>query len=120
MDAHHLDTRADGGGHEASNLVTLCGAHHTAVHEGKLIVEGSVATGLTFRHADGTPYGLLPSPAAAGVQARAFQALRGLGFGEREAKQALNHCHDVSVTDLEVVLRQCLDRLSARALTTAG
>ena len=101
-------------------VVTLCSAHHTALHDGKLMVEGSAATGLAFRHAAGTPYGALPSASAAGVQARAFQALRGLGFGEREAKQALNHCLDVSGTDLEAVVRHCLERLSARALSRAG
>ena len=120
VDVHHLKARADGGEHDASNLITLCGAHHLALHAGKLRIEGSVATGLAFFHADGAPYGLPASPSAAGVQARAFQALRGLGFGEREARQALAHCLDASATDLETVLRQCLDRLSARSLTRCG
>ena len=120
VDVHHLETRADGGAHDASNLITLCAAHHLALHDGKLRVEGSLATGLVFRHADGTPYGLLPSPSAASIQTRAFQALRGLGFGEREARQALGHFLDASATDLETVIRRCLDRLSARSLTRAG
>lgn len=120
VDIHHLQTRADGGAHDASNLVTLCAGHHLALHDGKLIVEGSLAMGLVFRHADGTPYGSLPSPSTASVQARAFQALRGLGFGEREARQALGHSLDTSTTDLEAVIRRCLDRLSARSLMIAG
>lgn len=115
VDIHHLETRADGGTHDASNLITLCAAHHLALHDGKLVVEGSLAMGLAFRHADGTPYGLLPSPSAVSVQARAFQALRGLGFGEREARQALGHCIDASATDLEAVIRRCLDQLSAHS-----
>src|SRR6185503_12614972 len=36
VDVHHVETRADGGDHDADNLLTLCGAHHRAVHEGTL------------------------------------------------------------------------------------
>jgi len=36
------ETREDGGGNDAENLVTLCSAHHRACHRGELIVQGSV------------------------------------------------------------------------------
>ena len=53
VDVHHLRGRAGRDPHTANNLVTLCCAHHRALHRGVVIVEGSPATGLVFRHADG-------------------------------------------------------------------
>jgi hypothetical protein len=44
VDVHHLETRADGGPNAPDNLVTLCGAHHRALHRGSLIIEGKVGT----------------------------------------------------------------------------
>jgi hypothetical protein len=58
LDIHHLTWRTDGGGHDAENLIMLCSAHHTAIHEGRLLVEGRPSMGLSFRHADGASYGL--------------------------------------------------------------
>jgi len=37
VDVHHLDPRAEGGGHEPENLITLCGAHHRALHRGEIL-----------------------------------------------------------------------------------
>ncbi len=33
VDLHHLETREEGGEHDPQNLITLCGAHHRAIHE---------------------------------------------------------------------------------------
>lgn len=121
VDAHHIETRADGGGHDAGNLLTLCGAHHTALHDGRLILLGSIDTGLEFRHADGTLYGLPPSAPAANAQAQAFRALRSLGFSERDARRALAESLALSSNlDLQALLRQCLERLTARSLLRAS
>ena len=122
VDVHHLRAPADGGSHDAENLLTLCGAHHRALHEGTLVITGSLALGLEFRHADGTPYGSPPSAPHALLQARAFQALRGLGFGEREARQALSRAADELAPDaeLETVVRHCLELLTARALSRSA
>lgn len=38
VDAHHIEHWAHGGETKASNLVTLCKAHHRAVHEGRIVV----------------------------------------------------------------------------------
>jgi hypothetical protein len=57
VQAHQLTARTDGGRHDSDNLGCLCCAHHRAVHEGRLIIEGRPSTGLVFKHADGTPYG---------------------------------------------------------------
>ncbi|HEY8943871.1 MAG TPA: HNH endonuclease signature motif containing protein, partial [Polyangiaceae bacterium] len=64
VDIHHLRERAEGGNHDRDNLVTLCAAHHRAVHRGQLRVEGSPADGLQFRRADGSSYSELPSARA--------------------------------------------------------
>ena len=89
VDVHHLCPRAEGGTNELENLVTVCGAHHRAIHEGRLVNEGTRSTGLTFRHADGTRYGGPLSPAGADLRAQVFRALTHMGFRESEAKHAL-------------------------------
>ncbi|HWA77643.1 MAG TPA: HNH endonuclease signature motif containing protein [Polyangiaceae bacterium] len=90
LDVHHLAPRSEGGGHDPDGLIVLCAAHHRALHRGQLMVEGRVATGLVFRHADGSLYrGALSAPAVA-AQTRAFGALRRLGFREGEVRRALD------------------------------
>jgi hypothetical protein len=104
VDVHHIQTRASRGKHEPENLLTLCGAHHRAVHRGTLLIEGRVSsgegrvssgaasvtsTGLRFLHADGTPYGGPVLAVAADIRAKAFRALRALGFSERNVHRAL-------------------------------
>jgi len=88
VDVHHLDPRAEGGGHEPENLVTLCGAHHRALHRGEILASGP-ATRAVFRHADGTQYGGEVNPKAAETSSKLLFALRHLGFGESESKRAL-------------------------------
>lgn len=92
VDLHHVVPRAEGGRHDADNLVVLCGAHHRAVHRGCLVMAGGVSAGLIFRHADGTAYGMphVPSPHTIATLDRVFCALRGLGFKEHEAREALD------------------------------
>ena len=89
VDLHHLDLRSEGGSDDPDNLVVLCGAHHGAVHRGRLRIDGRVGTGLRVRHADGTTYGFMPSPTLAEASARAFEALKSLGFPEKTAPVAL-------------------------------
>ncbi len=117
VDLHHLSTRAGGGGHDEDNLVVLCGAHHRAQHRGQLVIAGSVATGLVFRHADGSVYGdVLGDTAAVCDRAeRAFRGLRGLGFSEKESRQALDRVirenHDRRELSTEALIRSALDLL---------
>ena len=47
LDLHHIEEKARGGSNRPSNLVTLCGGHHQALHEGKLIIRGT-ALDLSF------------------------------------------------------------------------
>lgn len=124
LDLHHIQPREEGGQHEADNLVTLCGAHHRAAHNGELWVEGRVATGLTFKHADGHDYGAVMQHAAATIdaQTKAFQALRQLGFGEREARRALAESLDQCGADAsaESRLRAALELLTENAFQRAS
>ncbi len=116
VDIHHLKTREDGGDHEPRNLVTLCGAHHRAIHEGTLTATLDENNELVVSHADGTPYGAVPSAAASLVHTRAFQALRGLSFGDGDVRRALAEARREMVSDvpLDELLRYCLERLTAR------
>src|SRR4051812_22633716 len=122
VDVHHIQPREEGGDHLPENLLTLCSAHHRACHRGALSIEGSAPTALRFRHADGTDYGAALSPNAADVQLRAFQALRALGFGEREARVALRQSatHVGDDAQLEQLLRHTVGLLTARAWAKAS
>ena len=104
-----------------SNLLTLCGAHHEAVHEGRLLIEGCVDK-LVFRHADGTHYGTLPSALIDPVQARALRALRGLGFAEKDVRLALRQALQQLPphAELELVLRHALQLLTEHAWERAS
>ncbi|HWP06264.1 MAG TPA: RuvA C-terminal domain-containing protein, partial [Polyangiaceae bacterium] len=106
-----LERRCEGGKHLVANLLTLCGAHHRAAHDGSLVITGTPASGLSFAHADGTPYGGAVRPAVADARAKAFHALVGMGFRESEAKRALA-CIPHSVSSLEQVIRQALSELA--------
>jgi hypothetical protein len=41
LELHHLIHRADGGSHDASNIVLACGACHQAHHDGRLTISGT-------------------------------------------------------------------------------
>ena len=114
VDLHHLVARANGGRHEADNLVCLCGAHHRALHQGRLIIEGKPSTGLAFKHADGTPYGGSVRAHAAERNAQVFAGLRELGFKERECRTAVERCATALAPDAsrEEMLRAALTELT--------
>jgi 5-methylcytosine-specific restriction endonuclease McrA len=116
LDVHHLDPRSEGGGNEPDNLVVLCGAHHGALHRGRLRIDGKVSTGLRVSHADGTAYGFMPSPRLADASARAFAALRNLGFSEKAARASLEQALSSAATNAtaETLLRSAVARASCR------
>ena len=88
VDLHHIRFRSDGGRHDEYNLVVLCGAHHAAVHRGRLWIEGRPSTGLTFTPADGTRYGTPVDPQSLDEFADVTAALHALGFSSKEAASA--------------------------------
>ena len=116
VDVHHLDLRSEGGGNDPDNLVVLCGAHHGALHRGRLRIDGKVSTGLRVRHADGTAYGFMPSPLLAEASARAFAGLRSLGFSEKTARASLEHALSSAPANVtaETLLRSAVARASCR------
>jgi hypothetical protein len=122
VEVHHIRSKADGGGHTAENLVTLCSAHHRALHRGDVAVEGSAPLALRFTHSDGTVYGGRPTPVVTELRANAFRALRGMGFGEAEVRKALlanaEGFHDPQ--SLESVLRSALLELTSSRVTRAA
>jgi hypothetical protein len=117
LDVHHVVLRAEGGEHSVDNLITICGAHHRALHRGQLVMKRQSSGNLIFRHADGTPYGRIVDPRASTAYEQAFHALRSLGFREREARGALDalrmegHAGDPTV---ESILRQALAMLTTK------
>ena len=117
LDVHHIQLRSEGGRNEADNLVTLCGAHHRAVHRGQLGIQGTSATTVLFRHADGSTYGRVTDPQALDARARTFAALRGLGFREGEVRAVLARLgeeDELATATVEQWLRAALVRLTPR------
>jgi hypothetical protein len=137
VDIHHIDYRSQGGDHDPDNLVTICAAHHRAIHRGTVILVGPVSSGLRFYHADGTEYGDLitepdqlassrvderrktaptqtrvPSPAR--QRKIAARALLRLGFGQRETEIAIDEAstHVGHEGTLEALLRYALKVLT--------
>jgi hypothetical protein len=116
VDVHHIVLRSEGGGHDADNLLTLCGAHHRAAHVGALRVEGGASDGLRFFHADGSVYGERIDPVALDAHSKVFSALRNMGFRESEARAALEHLREERVcpAGFKELLRSALTRLAPR------
>jgi hypothetical protein len=82
VDIHHITPRAAGGGHTPANLVTLCEAHHLALHEGTLLIAGSAPDLVFTRRAS-------PAFANATHGVDTTKALRTLGFKPHEVADAM-------------------------------
>jgi len=119
LDVHHIQLRSEGGRNAADNLITLCGAHHRASHRGELVIEGTSATTMAFRHADGSPYGRVENPQALEARAKAFAGLRNLGFREGDVRAVLAKLLDegeLAGATTEQWVRAALERLTPRRL----
>jgi hypothetical protein len=111
---HHVQPREEGGRNEAENLLTLCGAHHRAVHRGELLIEREPDGALVFRHADGSAYGNPTDPRLIDAHTKVFSALRQLGFREGEVKAVLSELRGDAELDgapVERLLREALCRI---------
>lgn len=116
LDLHHIDLRSEGGRHHADNLVTVCGAHHRALHRGELAIEGTAATNVHFQHANGSPYGEAVVPKSLETQAKVFGGLRNLGFRESAIRRVLAELRQrEALTSAEPsdLLRAALQRLTS-------
>ncbi len=116
VDVHHIEPRSEGGSNDPDNLITLCGAHHRALHRGELVISGTVSLGLVFGHADGTEYGRAVAPHTVDLSTKAFDALRTLGFGEGEVRRALGRVGQAtrSAATVQEILRAALAVLTPR------
>jgi hypothetical protein len=46
--AHHITWRRHGGKTHLDNMMTVCAIHHAAIHQGILVLKGSVSRGVEF------------------------------------------------------------------------
>ncbi len=89
LEDHHLTLWSEGGGHDPDNIVVLCSAHHDRFHDGTLLIEGTRAAGLVFKHADGSVYGQLTDAPRIQAFVDAYDALRAMGTKEKDARRVL-------------------------------
>ena len=118
VDVHHVQPRAEGGRNEDSNLLTLCGAHHRAVHRGELLIERAAEGSFTFRHADGVVYGDPMAPRLIDAHAKVFSTLRHLGFCEGEVTAVLTELRGDAAPEgatVERLLHEALRRIRPKA-----
>ncbi len=111
LDVHHLDPRCEGGSHDAERLAVLCGAHHRAVHQGRLWLDGTGSAGFTVRHAGGVAYGSTPSAPAVETVAQVQSALEHMGFKPTKARALIEAALGTGARDAATLLREAL-RLS--------
>jgi len=78
-------------------------------------MEGTPSAGLTFRHADGTPYGGAPSPYRSDIRAKAHRALTQMGFRETATRRALARVPVNSAVSLEQLVRLALGELGSQS-----
>jgi hypothetical protein len=114
LDIHHVVPRSEGGSNDPKNTITICGAHHRAIHRGELIIEPGRDGSPRFRHADGCTYGHAVSPRVVDAQAKVFAGLRHLGFRERDVRAVLAELladDELRDATAERLLREALCRI---------
>ncbi|HVZ31299.1 MAG TPA: HNH endonuclease [Polyangiaceae bacterium] len=115
LDLHHIVPRSEGGSHSADNLVTVCAAHHRALHRGELRSTGDASC---FRVLPGVTVdggGLHPPPASsAEVSAKVASGLCQLGFRAAEVRAVvaeLRQQRELAGAAPQQWLREALRRL---------
>jgi hypothetical protein len=96
IDIHHLRPLSEGGTHAYDNLVTLCEAHHIALHEGALHIAINARTGeVTVQREGRNAY----TRAKRAIEAA--KALRAEGFTKEVVRAAVERTKThVGTTDL--------------------
>jgi Domain of unknown function (DUF222)/HNH endonuclease len=94
LKAHHIVAWSRGGPTDLNNLILLCQAHHTAVHEGGMRIErdSDPAGGWRFLMPDGTPY--QPWYTAEALPRLLQAQLRRQAVTDREALQGVTSVDD--------------------------
>jgi hypothetical protein len=127
LEIHHIVHRANGGGHDAGNLVLVCSACHSAHHQGQLRIRGTAAAlvvercaerrGVTECAVGGTHVGAKIEDAMACTQAKA--ALIQLGWRPAIASAAVKSAVQVignrGEIELEKLIVEALRRCPQRA-----
>ncbi len=116
------------------NLTLLCGVHHIAVHDGRLVITGRPSTGLKFFHANGRRYGFFRPPrsrtsaspptetASSPAFEQARKTLKALGFRNDQVAETLAKLQTTPAPDLgdtpnyETIVRGALRDLRSGAL----
>jgi hypothetical protein len=116
LDLHHIRPRSEGGSLSADNLVTLCAAHHRALHRGELRSAGDASD---FRVLPGA-FGVQHAPAALSasssldVPAKVASGLRQLGFRPADVHSVLEELRqrsELAAAAPQQWLREALMRL---------
>jgi hypothetical protein len=99
LEIHHVVPRADGGGHEPSNLRLACSSCHMGFHAGTLTLDGRRPNAPCAHTVEETP-----------VLAEARDALVGLGWKRSTARAAVHAAasHVGLGAPLETVIREAL------------
>ncbi|HEU4577145.1 MAG TPA: HNH endonuclease signature motif containing protein [Polyangiaceae bacterium] len=92
LDQHHIRPRSEGGSHSPDNLVTLCSAHHRAIHRGELRSAGDasdfrVLPGIPGMPVDGDEPPMAPS--SLDVSAKVASGLCQLGFRAADVRAVM-------------------------------
>jgi hypothetical protein len=109
LEVHHLRYREHGGDHHMDNLAVLCSGHHTALHEGRLVIGGKSGS-FEFRHEDGRPWGTGPAAPAPSLTDELRLGLRGLGLKGAAVTAAIERAatHVSHDAPLDVWFREAL------------
>jgi hypothetical protein len=115
IDVHHIVHREHGGSHEPDNLVCLCFGHHTAHHQGTLIIRGPAdPLEVRWREPVDTFHVEIPQDnvnEVATFQTDATLALKALGFTKDVARRAvLDALERDAPHDLESLIKAALRR----------
>ncbi len=115
VDVHHLIARADGGGHDAENLVVMCSLHHRELHAGAFRITGPTSKLEVTRGAP--PVGDRYELEAMRVEAK--QALTQLGYPRAVASQMVERAKPAAT--LEALIRAALrEKAGARERRLPG
>ena len=117
LELHHLEHQEHGGSHDEQNVVTICGGHHGAHHDGTLILRGTSDALEVIRLDDEAVETFhVESPAEKVSEVATFQtdavlALKTLGFPKDFARRAVREAleHDAP-HDLESLVKAALRR----------
>jgi hypothetical protein len=117
LDLHHIRPRSEGGRHSADNLVTLCAAHHRALHRGELRSAGHASDFRVLPSALEAPVdgGAPPSSSnSLDVAAKVASGLRQLGFRPADVHSVLEELRqrsELAAAAPQQWLREALMRL---------